>query len=300
MSDLSPEALKGIYFAVIGVLTALLVWSGWRQGIFRQLMTIMAIASAYLMAWYAGGTVAPLFDFLRYPAPVTRVIGSFVAGFATFLAIRTLRQILFKKTTQQERGAWRTSSSVLGALLGVVLGGVLFVLSSDIIRMFGAIASMHVKMADARQHQPPPPPGPGQHAPLPVEPPNALIRGIAKLSDALESGSSGEFLKHYDPVPVKVYATVAKLALVVANPDALNRFLAYPGVEKLANHPKLVALRNDPSVSALLASNSYLKLLRHDKVVSLAGDPEFAAEIKKVDFDDALTAALKVLPGAGE
>jgi uncharacterized membrane protein required for colicin V production len=303
MSELSPDALKTIYLAVIGIFTIFLAWSGWRQGALRQLMTLLAIVSAYLMAWYAGGQVAPLFEFLRYPEPVTRIIGSFVAGLATFLAIRTLRLLFFKRTAQQKPGALRNSSAFLGALLGVVFGGVLLILSSDIIRMLGAIASMHVKMAAAQKHQLPPPAAvdgqpPAPPAP-PMEEPNARLRGLAKLSDALDTGSTGDFLKRYDPVPTKVYATVAKLALMVANPDALNRFLAYPGVEKLAHHPKLIALRNDPGVSALLASNSYLKLLRHEKVVSLASDPEFAAEIRKVNFDEALNAALKTLPGGG-
>ena len=52
MSDLSPDTLKAIYFAVIGVFTALLAWSGWRQGLLRQLMTLLALVSAYAMAWY--------------------------------------------------------------------------------------------------------------------------------------------------------------------------------------------------------------------------------------------------------
>ncbi len=302
MSELSPDALKSIYLLVIGIFTVFLAWSGWRQGVCRQLMTLLAIVSAYLMAWYAGGQVAPLFEFLRYPEPLTRLIGSFVAGLASFFAIRTLRLLFFKKTAQQKPGALRISSAALGAMLGVVFGGVLLILSSDVIRMLGAIASMHVRMAEVHKHQPPPVVVEGQPEPPaapPIEEPNMLIRGLAKLSDALDTGSTGDFLKRYDPVPTKVYATVAKLALMVANPDALNRFLAYPGVEKLAHHPKLIALRNDPSVAALLASNSYLKLLRHEKVVSLASDPEFAAEIRRVNFDEALNAALKTLPGGG-
>ncbi len=296
MSDLSAESLEAIYFTAIGVITLLLAWSGWRQGFFRQLMTLMAIVSAYAMAWYGGGTVAPLFNFLRYPAPVTYLIGSVVAGLATFISIRILRQILFKKTAQHKPGALRTSYAVLGALMGIVFGGILLFLSSDIIRLLGTLASMHVQTAELMKTLPPP--APGQPAPTPVEPPNALVRSLAKLSTALDSGPTGEFFKHYDPVPTKVYGTIAKLALVVSNQTALNHFMAYPGVEKLAKHPKLIALRNDPSVAELLASNSYLKLLRHEKVVALASDPDFAAEIKKVNFDEALTAALKSLPGA--
>ena len=79
--------------------------------------------------------------------------------------------------------------------------------------------------------------------------------------------------------------------------EAVDRFLAYPGIAQVANHPKLLELRADPEVSKLLANGSYFRLLRHEKIVALASDPEFAAQIKKTDFDKALDYALKTQNG---
>lgn len=294
---MNEDQLKNIYLGVIGVLTLLLMWSGWRQGVARQLMTLLAIVGAYFVGWYGGPTVAPLFDFLRYPQPATLIIGSIAAGLLTFIAIRILRVAFFKKTAQFGSKTARVVHGSLGAFVGLVFGGILFMVSADAIRILGTIATVHVQAADQQKKAlEATGPKPGT---LPVEEPNALIRGLAKLSSAIDQGSTGEFLKKYDPVPKNVYATIAKLAIMASSQESLDRFLEYPGVAKLASNPKLLALRSDPSVSELLAKNSYFKLLRHEKVVELASDPEFAAEIKKVDFDEALNAALKSHPARG-
>lgn len=296
MNELSAGTLEAIYLSVIGLLTLLLMWNGWRQGVARQLMTLLAIVSGYLVGWFGGPSVAPMLAFLRYPEPVTRIIGGVVAGLAAFIAIRTLRLLFFKRTAQMESSRVRMSYGVFGALVGLVFGAALLLFSSDAIRMLGTLANMHVKMADQQKKALEADPV-GAKA-VPIEEPNPLIRGLAKLSDALSNGSTGKFIQSYDPVPKNVYVTIAKLAMMVSSQEALNRFLAYPGVESLASHPKLLALRMDPSVGELLANNSYLKLLRHEKVVALASDPEFAAEIKKINFEEALNAALKNSSGA--
>ena len=291
MNELSASTLESIYLTIVGVITIFLVWSGWRQGVSRQVMTLLAIAGAYLVGWYGGDTVAPLFRFMRYPEPITRLIAGIVAGLATFLAVRTLRAVFFKKTAQLEPGRKRTVYGACGAALGVVFGALLLLLSSDAIRLLGKVASTQVKAAEDQKKELEAHPA---YAKLnPAEEPNIFIRGLAKLGGALEQSSTGQFLQRYDPVPTHVYATIAKLAMVVSNQDSLHRFRTYPGVQRLTEHPKLLALMNDPSIGELLAHNSYLKLLRHDKVVALASDPEFAAEIKKVNFDDALDAALE-------
>ncbi len=295
MNELSAGTLEAIYLSVIGLLTILLVWNGWRQGVARQLMTLLAIVGGYLVGWYAGPSVAPMLAFLRYPEPVLRILGGVVAGLAAFIGIRTLRLLFFKRTAQFESIRVRRIYGFFGALVGLLFGAGLLLFSSDAIRMLGSVANMQVRISD--QDKQARAANPNGAKLLQVDEPNPLIKGLAKLSDALNNGSTGKFIQSYDPVPKNVYATIAKLAMMVSRQESLNRFLAYPGVEGLANHPKLTALRMDPTVGELLANNSYLKLLRHEKVVALASDPEFAAEIKKVNFEEALNAALKGAPG---
>ena len=77
-----------------------------------------------------------------------------------------------------------------------------------------------------------------------------------------------------------------------AHQQQVDRFLRYPGVSKLANHPKLIAVKNDPVVSELLLSQSYIKLLRHEKVLALSNDEEFNGLIRKMEFEKALDHAI--------
>jgi hypothetical protein len=120
-----------------------------------------------------------------------------------------------------------------------------------------------------------------------------VVSGLAQLSNALDNGGSGDFFRKVDPVPTHVFATLTKLGMMVSRPEAVDRFLNYPGIADLTRHPKLLALRNDTDVNRLLASQSYFRLLRHEKVLALASDQEFANRIKGTDFNKALDHALK-------
>jgi len=103
------------------------------------------------------------------------------------------------------------------------------------------------------------------------EDPGPLVRNFAKLGTALDEGKSGAFLQRYDNVPAThVFATLAKVGIMVSRMDAVDRFLTYPGVDKLVSHPKLLAVKNDPEVAALLNNGSFVRLLRHEKVLALA------------------------------
>jgi hypothetical protein len=283
--DVSADTLKIFYYGASGIFVAVLGWNGWRQGFARQFMTLLSIVCAYAAAWYGGPSAAPVFGFLKYPPQVTLLIASSAVGFATFLGLHGLRRILFKRTAQQKNATVRLSYGILGALINVTFGSLLFLLTTGAIRAIGTVAQSRLDDLKKEEHGP---------APLPPDDPGALVRSFAKLGGALEEGKSGEFLQRYDNVPAAhVFATIAKLGIMVSRPEAVDRFLAYPGVEKLASHPKLIAVRNDPSVAELLINRSFVKLLRHEKVIALANDEEFNALVKKMEFDKALDHALK-------
>lgn len=283
MKEWSADALINAYFAVSFVIVLLLAWNGWKQGVLRQLVTLAAIVSAYFVGWFGAESAAPLFWFLHFPAPLTHIVGGVVAGFASFIGIRTVGLVLCKRTAQQMPGAKRMSYGIFGALIGLLFGSALFFVASSAIRMLGAIAKAGIDSFEQEHHE--------QHD---TNAPSSLISGLAKLSIALENSSTGQFLRKNDPLPTeRAFATLTKLGIMVSRADAVERFTDYPGISELANHPKITALKTDPEISDLLASKSYFRLLRHDKIVALANDPVFAAEIKKLDFDKALDFALR-------
>jgi hypothetical protein len=290
MNELSADTLKFAYLGGSGVVAAFLAWNGWRQGVARQGMTLLAVASAYAAGFFGRKTAMPAFQFLGYPELVTEIIGGVAAGMLTYIAINGVSRIAFKKTKDVENRGRRLRSGAMGAALGFAFAALLFVVSYYAIRMMGTIAASKIQVAetDAQQAKRNP-----AHAAFPAEEPNAFIKGLAKLNNALNEGQTGEILHRVDRVPPNVYATLFKLGLMVSREESVERFLGYPGVAALAHHPKITNLKNDPTVGALLESKSYLKLLKNEKVVALANDQEFAVEIKKMDFEKALDHAIK-------
>jgi uncharacterized membrane protein required for colicin V production len=283
--ELSADNLKAAYYGFSVLFVAALGWSGWRQGVARQLMTFAAVACAYVAAWFGASSAAPVFGFLKYPPQITTLIGGTAVGCATFLGLHGLRRLLFKRTAQQKNPKVRLSYGILGAILGVTFGSLLFLLTTGLVRAVGTVAKSRLEDIENEKQQP-------ELSP-PAEP-GPMVWNFAKLGTALDEGKSGEFLERYDKVPAThVFATLAKLGIMVSRPDAIDRFLAYPGVEKLALHPKLIAVRNDPAVAELLENRSFVKLLRHEKVVALANDIEFNMLIKEMQFEKALDQALK-------
>jgi hypothetical protein len=283
---MDAETLENLYYAGAALVVAYLTFNGWRQGVGRQFMTLLAIAGAYAMGYFGAGLAAPWFEFLRYPAPVTRIIGGLAAGVLTLIAISTLGRVFFKRTSDQKPGAWKVSYGVAGAGLGLAFGGLVFFVTSELVRLVGALAQSNMQVAEQLNAAHP-------HA---VPEVNPMVSGLAKLSSALDKGDSGTFFRKVDPVPAQVFAVLTKLGLVVSRPESVDRFLAYPGVGDLTSHPKLLALRSDPEVIRLLEAQSYFRLLRHPKVVELANDKEFAERIKQTDFNAAMDHALKAPP----
>ena len=282
------DSLENLYYGIAAVIVAYLVINGWRQGVARQFMTLLAIASAYAMGYFGAGLAAPWFEFLRYPAPITRIIGGVTAGLLTLIAISTIGRVFFKRTSQKESRPARWSYGFFGALLGLVFGCVVFMVASEVVRLLGALAQSNVKATENLRAR----------ADMQGVEVNPVVSGLAQLSTALDKGGSGDFFRKVDPVPPHVFATLTKLGIMVSRPEAVDRFLNYPGIADLTQHPKLLALRNDTEVNKLLASQSYFRLLRHEKVLELANDQEFAERIKGTDFNQALDHALKAPAGA--
>lgn len=293
--ELSADNLKTAYYGASVLFIVALGWSGWRQGVLRQLMTLAAIACAYAVAWYGASSAAPVFAFLKYPPQITTIIGGTAVGCATFLGLHGLRRWLFKRTAQQKNPKVRLSYGILGAILGVVFGSLVFLLTTGLVRAVSTVAKSRLEDIENEKHF---------AVPLPPEDPGPLVRNFAKLGTALDEGKSGEFLQRYDNVPAThVFAMLAKVGIMVSRADAVDRFLSYPGVEKLVSHPKLIAVKNDPEVAELLNNHSFVKLLRHEKVLALATDGEFNTLMKQMKFEQALDFALKpataAVPGSG-
>jgi hypothetical protein len=94
-------------------------------------------------------------------------------------------------------------------------------------------------------------------------------------------------------VPTNAYETLGKVGKVVSDPDSAQRFLSFPGAHELSEHPKIVALRDDPEIQRLIAQGRYLDLLQDQKIIDAANDPALFEQIKKFDLQQALDYAVE-------
>src|SRR5688500_17102286 len=145
---MDADSLENLYYAIAAVIVAFLMFHGWRQGVARQAMTLLAIAGAYAVGYFGADLVAPWFEFLKYPAPITRSIGGVTGGMLTLLAVSTFGKVFFKRTSEKQAGKARFSYGFLGALLGLVFGCVVFMVASELVRLGGALAQSNLNATE--------------------------------------------------------------------------------------------------------------------------------------------------------
>jgi len=121
----------------------------------------------------------------------------------------------------------------------------------------------------------------------------AFAASLARLKNSLELGRLGSAVKQMDPVSQKSYETLSKVAAVFSNPERARKFLSFPGARELSEHPKIVALRDDPEIAEMISQKRFLDLLQNQRVIEAANDPALADGIKKFDVRAALDYAVQ-------
>ena len=281
-----------ISFGVILVLFE--VVRGWRLGLIRQLVRVAALAAAYAAAFYGGRLVVPLVrSFLRMPDIVLSILGGAVLALAIYASITSLGMIFLRRTSQQNATLFRLIYAITGAAIGLFFGAFLFWMIVVSVRAIGALADAQLRgrpnssaavihALEGRRHSLPEP-----------EEESTLAASLARLKNSLELGAIGNAITRTDPVPSKTYATLGKVGNVFSNPERAQKFLTFPGARELSEHPKIVALRDDPEISDMIAHWRFLDLLQDHRVIDAANDPALASQIKKFDLEKALDYATR-------
>lgn len=285
---------QAVFFSFAVVLILFQLARGWHLGLPRQLVRIGAVVAAYATAIFGGSALLPLVrPLIKMPDFVISALGGAVLAMIVYSVINTLGTILFKRTAQQGSSIVRLVYGASGALLGLFFG--LFFLSLLVlgIRSVGAIAEAQVNasapanipaFAERRTRS-------GQRArdtSSNVPDQNSIAVSIARLKKSIELGTAGEVVKQTDILPSGIYETLTKVGEVFAQPERAGRFLSYPGVTQLADHPKILALRADPEITRMLEEGKLWELLQDDRLIEAANDPDLAAQVKKLDLKKAL------------
>jgi hypothetical protein len=281
-----------IFVSFALILIAFEIARGWRLGLVRQLVRVLAVLAAYAAGLFGGRLLLPILrDLIRAPDLLLSVVSGAILAVLIYALITGVGAVLFKRTGQQKVGAVRLLYGLSGAFLGIFFGFLSVWLIVVGIRSVGAIASAEVKSGTR-----PPPFAPVQarpvHAAKPAGPP-PLVASLAKLKNSIELGSLGEVVKGADVIPATTYQALGKLGAVVSDPRNAERFLSYPGAERLTQNPRILALRDDPEIIDLVSQQRFLELLQNPKLIEAMNDPELAKEVRGFDFQKALDYALR-------
>jgi hypothetical protein len=290
-----------IVFISFGVILILFeVVRGWRLGLMRQIIRLIALGSAYAAAFLGGSLFVPVArSFCKMPDPVLSILCGAILAFAAYALVSGVGAILFKRTAQQESGLVRLVYGFVGAIVGLFFGLFLLWLTVASVRAVGALAEGQAHSRSGAVAKPAQ--DPTSHA-LDVrrrflsqsdDGMPALAVSLARLKNSLELGLLGSVLKNSDPISQRTYETLEKAGNVLSSPERAKKFLAFPGARELAEHPKIVALRSDPEIADLIAHRRFIDLLQNPRVIEAANDPVLAERIRKFDIQHALDYALE-------
>jgi len=268
-------------------------YQGWRMGIARQMVNVLALVIAYLIGYNGSSVIGPvLHKFFDLPERVLAVAGAAAVGFVIYAVLSMVGMLIFKKTSQQSELLMRLGYGASGAMVGALYGLFLVWIAILAIRLLGSVAESRLaiaKSARAAAERSAATPTP---APMPAAP-NAVVWGLAHMKHALEQGPAGAMMQQVDPIPGSLYGMLRKLGAMASDDKSVERFLTYPGVKPLLEHPKIAALQNDPEIVEDIQKKDYFGLLQNRKVLSVANDAEIGELMRKFELEKALDYAIR-------
>jgi membrane protein required for colicin V production len=282
-------------FAVVLVLFEIV--RGWRLGLMRQVMRVIAVVAAYAAAYFGGQLVVPIVrPLVKIPDIVLSILCGALLALIVYLVIISIGTIVFKRTRQQGSAFVRFFYGLTGAVIGLFMGAFLVWLVVIGVRSIGAVADAQVREQASNNVTP----ERSLHA---VDVRRGLFSGsddaspslmstLARLKNSLEMGAVGDIVKKTDAIPTRTYETLGKLGQVASNPQSAERFLSFPGAHELADHPKIVALRDDPEIQELIKQGRLLDLLQDPRLIEALNDPTLLERLKKFDLQRALDYSL--------
>ena len=250
------------------------IYGGWRRGVIRSGLHFGAFVLSGFLGMMVGQAIAAVVAIVMPGV-------SFFAGLGVGLAVTLivlavclfLSAILFKRTYQQPPGFVRTMFGLGGAFFGLLTGVFILWGTVSLVRASGALAQS--SMAGRKPKDAP-----------------ALAQGLATLKESLEMGFIGSLVKSVDILPNEAYDHIVRLSKLTADPNAMVRFLDYPGVMKIVAHPCIQAILQDPELVAASQKKDYAALLRNPTLMHAVSDPSLQKLVMSLDLQKALDYAM--------
>ncbi len=289
--------LAFVSFALVLILFE--VVRGWRRGVARQLARLAALIGAYLAAYFGGPLIGPFVTpFVRIPDFIMSILVGAVLAIAVYALINGIGVMMFRRTRQHNSAFLRFVYGSSGAILGIFFGAFLVWLIVVGVRSVGSLAEAPAHEQVAKEMT-----APAARALHAVDvrrgvlnqPPDesSVLNSLARLKNSLEMGAVGDVVKKADVIPTNTYETLGRVGKVVSDAESAQRFLNFPGARELSEHPKIAALRDDPTIQELIAQGRFVDLLQDQKIIDAANDPALFQRIKKFDLQRALDYSLQ-------
>src|ERR1700743_1394245 len=117
------DAYQTGFFLVAVLFIGFTAWHGWRLGFLRQLISILALAAAYIIGYFGGSRLGPILHrFCDIPEEALAVLGAVGMGFVIYCCITLIGVIAYTKTAQQKAGLFRIGYGATGAICGAFYG----------------------------------------------------------------------------------------------------------------------------------------------------------------------------------
>ena len=250
------------------------IYGGWRRGVIRSGLHFGAFVLSGFLGMMVGQAIAAVVAIVMPGVSFFAGLGVGLAVTLIVLAICLfLSAIVFKRTYQQPPGFVRTLFGLGGAFFGLLTGVFILWGTVSLVRASGALAQS--SMAGRKPKDAP-----------------ALAQGLATLKESLEMGSIGKLVKSVDILPNEAYDHMVRLSKLTADPNAMVRFLDYPGVMKIVAHPRIQAILQDPELVAASQKQDYAALLRNSTLMQAVSDPSLQKLVMSLDLQKALDYAM--------
>jgi len=261
------------------------MWRGWRAGVVRSAISLLAIILSALVGLAAGKLASlPFGGVGEMPGLIVGALVGGGLGLFVFFLVWFLGAVLFKRTEHQSSGIFRFFWGAGGAAIGLVIGLFIVWSSISIVRALGALGQARVEtVAKQEKNQT------TQHPPK-------IASGLATLKDSLELGPAGKFVQAVDPIPPDFYELIEQMGRLSGDQETMLRFIQYPGIQEIMQSPRMVELINDPEVIRAAEKRDILSLMANKSLLAAVQDPAMAEKLQKIDLRAAMKFALESPP----
>lgn len=261
---------QGILFFAAILFLVWELWGGWRRGVIRSGVNFFAFVFSGALGLLAGQATSFVVEkvFPGYGLLAGALVGSVVTLLVLGLAL-LLGAILFKRTGQQSSGVIRLVYGGGGAIFGLLTGLLILWGGITIIRALGVVAGTAV--------------GERQYSEMPLP-----AKAMLTLKDSLELGPAGSVAEAVDVVPPGIYEMIQRIGKLSSDQTAMARFLDYPGVQDIMQHPRMAQLMSDPAVVRDAENRNFLGLMQSRALLEAVNDPSLQKKLTGLDLQKAL------------